>query len=239
MHVEVIIQGNASDVDFLYKGKPPFELVRIDNNRNLGMGRPITDATNRFMDSDYRWFMRLDDDIELNTGVIDKAIKLLERKQEEGSKIDRVMIANQFSKPVMFKLEKKQGDQPLLIFERGKCIEKGVNRKTGKARWFMCDFVDTGCTIFDKEAIRAGCRPDPQFFVGAFSDDYGWNAHLLGFKSLLYAGSRVNHFARECRSEGHERVRRSTRLVRENSAKFAKKWNVQPAGTIEFKSRYK
>jgi len=233
--VEVVIQGPAEDVTWLVRGKTNFELVRVDNHKNLGMGVPIAAATERFLKRDHRWMMRLDDDMLLRKGSIDLAIESMLREQEHGTKVDRVMIANKNSKPVGLRLEKREGDIPALHLDRGKALWSRSVRPD--LTWSVSDFVDTGCTIFDRAALEDGCMPDPRFFVGSFSVDFGWNALQRGYLSVMYEGSKADHISRQCRSIEHESVRRGESHVRENGRIFADKWGIEPVEITGYKRK--
>jgi len=236
VRVEVVIQGPVGSVSRLFDGEPSYELVRIDNHVNLGMGRPIVASTERFLNSDYRWFMRLDDDIELSHGSIDEAIATFSRENKPKQKLDRVMIANQRSVPFMLKTKARPNKCPALYIEKGH--SRRVNMKgSNRPKFFICDYVDTGCTIIDRKAIENGCVPDMRYFVGGFSIDFGWNAKKLGYRSMLYTADKANHFSRECRTEEHERVRRGTKLVRENGRRFMRKWGVEPLTLTQYTRR--
>jgi len=231
--IEVVVQGPSSDVPSLegFLNDETIELVRVDNEENMGNGVPMSQAVDRFLKSDYRWFGRVDDDILVPPGALDILEQCIVRTVESGYMVNRATMATKNQRPRSIRVVSRQEAEPML-----KLLTKRIETLThDDVIYDVCDFTDIGCVLFDRAPLEEGCKPDPQFFVGCFSADWGWQAMQRGYKSILCVKPRVDHIASQCKSGQHEVARRGVAGIRKAAFAFRDKWGVEPFGLTKYK----
>lgn len=231
-------------------GELPYELTVLTTERHPGLSAPLRKSLERFLAGRARWWMKCDDDIGLPPGGIDTLIGCIEREEEVGDYdiayaqingqrlgIGRTCSANPVDHVgVMVKFVDRPGDMPYIDYEHG----SHVRRQEGPADWCVCEFVDIGCTLFDRRFLDVNGVDtiDGSYFVGGISIDLMMQAREQGKNVIFCIRPQMDHRHDDCMSKEYVRAKHGNPAhMRVSGRHFMEKWKVESIRLNRVKDR--
>ena len=231
-------------------GDVPYDLTILTAEQHPGLSAPLRESLKMVLAGPARWWMKCDDDIVLPPRGIDALISCIEIENEIGEHdiayaqingqrlgIGSTCSANPADHVgVLTKFVERPDDMPYLDYEHGSY----VRREAGAVSWCVCDFVDIGCTVFDRKFldIRGIDTIDGAYFVGGISIDLMMQAREQKKKVVFCIKPQMDHRHDDCMTQEYVKAKHNNPAhMRASGKHFMKKWGVESVRLNNVKDR--
>jgi len=190
---------------------------------------PRIESVARAHGENYKWWAKLDDDIEIEPEGWDALISCILAAEEMGHEVLCAMADP----------GGERGPQVLQpaggVLQTLAVVPEGA-QNCGDARWVPCEFVGDGATLFKMEAFES-IGYDAAFSLGGADIDLAMQAKLAGFKSLFCGPPFAEHHHKECAPDGYDSLRYDASMIAKSSQAFRAKWGMPCAQLMMFEGR--
>ena len=223
--VDVIVQGvkrKSSEVKGL-------ELRYAEVGKNIGIGGGFKLGVKRFLKSNAKWLLKVDDDIvvpRLGADILRMAIK--EERSVNKRKLGGIMMATKKTRTRILVKGVSTNNIPYVKPVDGR---RGIGKQRFfgcDVRWIITDFTDIGCTLYSRELFDDGCIPDEALFVGGIGLDLVLQGDALGYSWAVCINPQCDHYNLDCHTDEYRGIRSNRAVYRRSLAYFYRKWGIVP-----------
>jgi hypothetical protein len=228
--VHVIVQGDVKDP--YSRGYPRtnqhYDLRYSWLNQNIGIGAGFRLAVERFLATEASWLAKVDDDIAVARRGWDILSGIVEHERAGGRKLGSVMMSTHRTKPRLLKKGFSENKIPLVTPVDGFHCDLHARICGLNVRWWVTDFSDIGCTVYNRELFESGCIPDDKLRVGGIGLDLVFQGNEKGFEWAVCGQPRCEHFGNVCSNKEYRDVRANIKTYAASHDWFYSKWGVVP-----------
>lgn len=227
--VDVIVQGKRNPAGGYPTKADGFELRYVNVGRNLGIGGGFRLGVERFLKSDAQWLAKIDDDIAAPPYAWDFLRRIIKHEREKNDcRLGAVMMSTHRTKPRLHAESKTPNGIRTIIPVEGHHWKGSTQMHDRKLKWYVADFADIGCTLYQRGLFGKHCMPDEKLFVGGIGLDIVLQGKMHGYDWGVCFNPICKHMNKDCHTREYKQIRTSKETYKASTLHFHEKWGVVP-----------